>query len=99
MLWSYGPKQRSSIYARRKESARNTMASSTIPPVGCTFPMTILCACTSSLLTTTPLSLVTRAIKKPKNSLNDNIIGPGWPWTYVCTLPGATIAHASNEAT
>ena len=99
MLWSHRLKQRSTVYARRKGSARNMTASSMIPPVRCTSPMMILCTCTSSLLTMTPLLPVTRAIKKPKNSLKDNIIGPGWPRTYDHTCPSATVAHASKEGT
>ena len=98
-LWSHGPKQRSTGYARRKGSARNTTASSMIPLVGCMSPTTILCACISLLPTTTPLSPVTRAIKKPKNLLSDSIIGPGWPRMSAYTHPSATIAHASKEAT
>ena len=99
MLWSYGPKLRSTIYARRKRSARNTMASSTIPPVGCMSPMMILCACTSSPLIMTPLLPDTQATRKPKNTLNDSTTGPGWPQTSTRTHPSATIVHTSKEAT
>ena len=98
-LWSHGPKQRSTVYARRKGSARNTTASSTIPLVGCMYPTMILCTCTSLLHIMIPPLPVTQAIRKPKNSLNVNIIGPGWPRTSAYTSPGATIAHTSKEAT
>ena len=46
-----------------------------------------------------PLSLVTQAIRKPKNSLNDSITGPGWLWMFVRTLLDAIIVHASKAAT
>ena len=99
MLWSHGPKQRSIVYAKRKGSARNTMASSTIPPVGCTSLTMILCICTSSLPITIPLLPVTRATRKPKNSWNNSIIGLGWPQTSAHTSPGVTVAHTSKEVT
>ena len=75
------------------------MASSTIPPVGCMFLMTILCACTSSLHIMTPLSPVTQAITKPKNLLNNSIIGLGWPRMFILTSLNVIAVHASKEAT
>ena len=85
--------------SKRKESARNTMASSTIPLVRCTSPTTILCACTSYPPIKTHLLPGIQATRKPKNSLYDNITGPGWPRTSKPTLLDATAAHASKEAT
>ena len=75
------------------------MTSSTIPPVGCMFLTTILYTCTSSLPITTPLSPVTWAIRKPKNLLNDSIIGPGWPQTFTLMLLDVTTALALKVAT
>ena len=75
------------------------MASSMIPPVGCMSPTTILCACTSLLpIMTHPLPGIW-AIRKPKNSLKDNTIGPGWPWMFALTSLDVTVALASKEAT
>ena len=99
MLWPHGLKQRSTVYARRKGSVRNTMASSMIPPVRCMYPTMILYACTSSPPIMTLPSPVTWATRKPKNLLNDSITGLGWPRTSICICPSATVAHASKEAT
>ena len=46
-----------------------------------------------------PLLLDTRATRKPKNSLNDNIIGLGWPRTCTLTSLNATVVPASKEVT
>ena len=40
------------------------------------------------------LSLVTQVIRKPKNLLNDSIIGLAWPQMFTLTLLNVIAVHA-----